>query len=133
MLSYLFFAHFENGLIISQNAENKSERFENKSCYTDVLDEVGKGNRLVLFELKRGENTAAVNLTNGEVVVSSPSVSIRYPAPKEKLTNFRPIYFYSVSQSLGDGAAKQILAYKIGWQANGENGENIQFGPIEIY
>lgn len=134
MLTYLFTAYFEDGLTINQNAENKSARFENKSCFSDVLDEINKGNRLVRFELRKEENVVSVNLTNGEISILCPSGRFVASAPKENLSNFRPIYFFSVTMGFTMVSANggEVTGYKVGWQANGERGENVET-ILEVY
>lgn len=132
-MKYIFRAHYKDGTFYQQNLEDKSIIDpERRSCFYDINHD-----KLNYFELFNDleEKTYIVNLINGEIIIKIKDQIMRIPPPKEKLNNFRIIYFrrkeiginYFFENERGEVSSEKVLYYILGWQANTENGENKQF------
>jgi hypothetical protein len=126
-LKYLFKATFANGFVYQQNAADKSViEPEKRSCFTDVRKQVESGNALLRFELVSGDQSYAVDLTDGHFehngVAFAVSDGINPNEPQELAGAKRDIVFWrrhthefrlSDGEELGHG-----VRYDLGWQAN---------------
>jgi hypothetical protein len=124
MLKYLFKAFFEDGTVIEQNPADMSAVNPDKSCFFDVLDKQSRGAKLSRFEL-HGPGIYSVDLNNGAFRANDSLIVL---APEGlNLTNFRLVYFRrNTLQFAGQSKVGHDVSYFTGWQANDENGKNIQ-------
>lgn len=127
MLEYLFSASFKDGSTYSQNAEDISNIEPSKSCFYDVLQlEKDNKNPVLIFCISDGEKTYLVDLRDGRFDINGASFYLH--DVEESLNNMRLVYFrrHWHTLSFGGEQKEHFIAYILGWQANGANGENIQ-------
>ena len=126
-LEYLFTARFRDGSVIHQTPQDVS-RLEplTRSAFYDVLQRLPE---VESFTLYNGRTGHTVFLTDGHFN-SDGRILVN---PHGELTNFRLIYFRTVSQNMEGDTLKpaRVTKYVIGWQANDAKGQNFQM-KIEI-
>ena len=126
MLKYLFDAQFDDGSCYTQNVDDRSIIDpEKRSCFYDVLQEVEKGKKLVLFTIASEDGAFSVDLRDGTFIVNFAHFKAH---EEEDLTNFRLIYFRSHTHSfnMNNEELSHEIIFRLGWQANDSKGNNVQ-------
>jgi hypothetical protein len=118
-LKYLFGCKYKN-TIYTQDKADISRIDSAKSAFFDVKDEP-----LEEFWLSNGKDSYSVNLLDGHFEINSVPFKLHEEAG---LKNFRVIYFRKHEHDLNSNneVLEHRVEYILGWQANNENGENVQ-------
>lgn len=139
-LRWLFEAHFDNGLVIVQDQDDKSElRTDGTgSTYSDVV-ETEKEHKLLAFFLKHvdGNQIAMVDLVNGAFSVNGTPMHIHDQNFTPEKHDLRLVYFRetkidndvkgtvqddgSIKSEYGLNAKHYVNRYFIGWQTTANN------------
>jgi hypothetical protein len=123
---YNFTAFYEDGSIIEQNEEDKSELLEGKSRFYDVLEKE-KESKLISFVLHNDEFQIGVDLRDGHFEMNGIPFFQHRP-DLQNYEDFRIIYYRTVKHGMnseGQIIASEILGYSIGWQTTYE-GTNVK-------
>lgn len=126
MLKYLFTVKFKDGKILSQQEDDISAINPEKSSFFDVLEEERAGNPPVVFCIADGTNDYLVDLEDGHFEANG--VKFYVNDRTKPVFNRRLIYFrrnvIDFTQYLEQ--VNRTITYKIGWQANDSEGNNVQ-------
>lgn len=132
---YYFTAYYDDGTQYEQGADDLSIQETGKNAYYDVFyNPIKPLESLRQFSLlpANGEGPVfSVNLGDGHFEVGGISF-FPYPAHREKYSDLRLIYYRvneaSITLQGGEkiGEGLKVLGYVIGFQANDEQGKNVQ-------
>lgn len=129
MYKYKFKATFDDGSIFEQDPNDKSYIDPvHRTSFFDYL-ELCKEKKPILFYLYNDKIEYIVNLNSGEIKMSVGDCGAILNPPEPSLNNFRIIYFRTKVISFNVGfniEGESIAGFKLGWQANDSNGNNVQ-------
>ena len=116
MLKYLFFVEYQDGTTFQQNAEDVSATDTKRSAFFDVKQNIHK------FSLEGEGNKYTVDLSDGHFEVNGTCFMLHdYSIP---LQNIRLVFYRQHDHTWPTNEHK--IVYCLGWQANDENGKNVQ-------
>lgn len=125
-MKYLFAAYFEDGTIIEQTQEDKSEHKEGKSAFTDVWDK-SQDVPLIQFSLRGRDSEgnqyiAAIDFESGYFYVNG----VEFKLEDAPLSDRKVIYFREISQHqiVGEEAQTPYFScYILGYEGKDEDGK----------
>lgn len=126
-MKYLFTAIMQDGSYICQNHNDTSVKDSTRSSFYDVLSEIEKGNKCLLFYLTTNYDTLtptdySVDLRDGHFEVNGDPFFLH----KDPVTDFRLVYFREIKKKIENMVeVETITTFNLGWQST-INGENIQ-------
>lgn len=126
---FSYTAVFEDNTVLTYNHltdEDISQNVENGSRFSDVMQK-SKESKLISFVLHNADTQIGVDLRDGHFELNG-NLFFQHRPDTELYSDFRIIYYRTcvLTRVVGEEDAGHIRQYVVGWQANDENGNNVQ-------
>src|SRR5438132_857392 len=125
-LKYLFTAEFADGSTIQQNEADVSKIDPRKSMFYDVLNHPSEVIRFSLMDqVNIFDPVVSLDLLIGEFILNGSAFTVQHP--NKYIATPRRLIFFRQHQVVVMSGEEISLTYHVGWQANLEDGENVQY------
>jgi hypothetical protein len=120
-MKYLFKALLNDGSFIEQTQDDKSSTTEGKNAFYDVLQNLNELRAFALYNQETGDE-ALIDLKEQRFEINNASFFLH----EESVTNVRLVFFKRNTIDCLTGETLPVQ-YFLGFQANNEAGQNVQF------